>query len=343
MTQQVSNLSKEIISVALCTYNGEAFLNYQLESIINQSQLVNEIVICDDGSSDLTKEILVTFQKKYPLIVKTYFNENSLGVLKNFEKAIKLCSGNIIFLSDQDDLWKYNKVETILKKFYSDSSIEAIFSNGELINDNGKLISGTLWNTFGFSKVEQESWRNVNKALIDLIHYRNKITGATLAFKKTLFERCYPFPIFKGLWHDAWIGINASSNHSLSWIDESLIQYRIHSHQQVGIGNGTTVNKDSISNSTDFLIDIRTSFENCLIIIDSLKNKYSEIDTDFIKTEATNWIHFINLRLYLPTNIFLRTYKILENVPTYIKHSASAIKTILNDIFNPKRITDPIK
>jgi Glycosyltransferases involved in cell wall biogenesis len=92
-------------SVALCTFNGEKFLRQQIDSILNQSMKVDEIVVCDDRSKDATIDILNGYQKKYPSVFKIYQNESNLGSVKNFERAVSLCSNEIIFLSDQDDFW----------------------------------------------------------------------------------------------------------------------------------------------------------------------------------------------------------------------------------------------
>jgi len=99
------------LSVALCTFNGEIFLKEQLDSILNQSINIDEIIVCDDQSTDNTKQILESYKKDNPDLFKIYYNEKNLRSNKNFEKAIKLTSGDYIFLSDQDDIWKENKVE----------------------------------------------------------------------------------------------------------------------------------------------------------------------------------------------------------------------------------------
>lgn len=91
------------ISTAMCTYNGEKYLREQLESIARQTLLPNELVVCDDCSSDETVEIIQDFSRNAPFSVRLMINENNLGFAKNFEKAITLCSGEIIVLSDQDD------------------------------------------------------------------------------------------------------------------------------------------------------------------------------------------------------------------------------------------------
>lgn len=96
-------------SVALCTYNGEKYIKEQLDSILNQTKKVDEIIVCDDCSSDKTVEILNHYSSTNPGLFKIYINEQNLRSVKNFEKAITLCTGDIIFLSDQDDFWVNEK------------------------------------------------------------------------------------------------------------------------------------------------------------------------------------------------------------------------------------------
>ncbi|WP_304409720.1 glycosyltransferase, partial [Faecalibaculum rodentium] len=102
-----------MISVAMAVYNGANYIEEQLDSILNQSRAVDEIVIVDDGSSDGSRDILLRFKQKYP-IIRLFFNENNLGYLKNFTKAASLTRGDIIFFCDQDDCWYQNKVETMI-------------------------------------------------------------------------------------------------------------------------------------------------------------------------------------------------------------------------------------
>ena len=107
-----------MISVAMCTYNGEKYIQEQLESIIYQSVPPDEIVICDDCSNDATLEIVKDILNSYDGIVQLVSNKHNLGYRKNFEKAISLCHGDIIFLSDQDDVWSSNKIEIIKSKYF---------------------------------------------------------------------------------------------------------------------------------------------------------------------------------------------------------------------------------
>ncbi len=97
-----------MISVSLCTYNGEQYIREQLQSIFNQSMPVDEVVIGDDGSSDATLSIINTFKEKYP--IRVLESGQKLGTIRNFLRTIFECTGDIIFLSDQDDIWVPCKV-----------------------------------------------------------------------------------------------------------------------------------------------------------------------------------------------------------------------------------------
>lgn len=242
-----------ILSVALCTFNGEKFIQQQIDSILNQTFLVNEIIICDDASDDGTLNILNRYKKKYPDVIKLFKNNISLGTVKNFEKAISLTKGDLIFLADQDDIWRNNKVE-IMSNFFKDNlKCKLLFTNGLLIDKNGDSMNSTLWDKWNFDNHIRHIWKNNENAFKDLIINHNKITGATICFHKSLKKNCIPIEIPNGYWHDAWFGLHASAQNGLMFNEQLLINYRIHDNQQVGVSHKisqeiiTNSNKNSIS------------------------------------------------------------------------------------------------
>lgn len=225
------------LSVALCTYNGGFFLEKQLDSIINQTIPVDEIVICDDNSNDETIAIINFYQNKYPDLIHLYQNNPGLGTIKNFEKAIYHTSGDLIFLSDQDDIWYDEKVAKSCEFFEQNQKCILLFSDGNLIDDEGKLTGSTLWDKWSFDNEIKSIWEDQNLAFKSLIVGNNKITGATACFKKSLKDKISPFELPLYYWHDGWLGTHAAAQKGLFFINESLILYRVHSNQQVGISN----------------------------------------------------------------------------------------------------------
>ena len=121
------------LSVAMCTYNGSKFIQDQLNSIINQSRLIDEIIIYDDCSTDATVAIINEYIEKHPGLIQLFQNKKNLKSTKNFENAISQCTGEYIFLADQDDVWDYYKVEKIIAKFEGNETLEGIFTNGKLM------------------------------------------------------------------------------------------------------------------------------------------------------------------------------------------------------------------
>lgn len=229
------------ISVALCTYNGEKFLHHQIDSILNQTLKVDEIVVCDDGSTDKTHQILNEYQKKFPEVFKIHINEKNLRSVKNFEKAISLCTGEIIFLSDQDDVWENNKVEVFNAFFGINKQIDVLCSNGFIINEsNQKQDLYTVWDVPEFLET--------NKQEIDYFKIfatiGNFATGATMALRKSFLHQVLPFPDIEGLHHDEWIALTSAEQKKFAFLNKKLFSYRIHSEQQVG---GISYPKNDVS------------------------------------------------------------------------------------------------
>lgn len=217
-------------SVALCTYNGEKFLKQQIDSILNQTVCVDEIIICDDCSTDKTVEILNDYKIKFPDLFQIFINEKNLRSVKNFEKAISLCTKDIIFLCDQDDVWKIEKVNLFLKKFAENSNYKVICSNAELINEEGNSINkNTIWDVpFYFKKNRKKIDYFKSFCLIG-----NFATGANMAFDRDFISTILPFPE-KNFHHDEWLAIVSSAENKFLFFDKKTAYYRIHQNQQVG-------------------------------------------------------------------------------------------------------------
>ena len=261
------------ISVAFIVYNGSQYLRTQLDSILAQTHKVNEIIVCDDASSDNAIGILEEYKNKHPNLFFIHFNKQNIGPTKNIEKAIQACRGELIILADQDDYWETNKVETIIKWFEQNPTMNGVFTNGSLMNSKGELDNKyALWDAMSFPYKTIKNNKEINNNLKLYINtVENSVTGATLAIRNNLVFLQKPFPNIKNLVHDRWLAINLAENNSLGVLEDKLIRYRIHSQQAIG---GKTENLETFIglNNSLFLEDLNIeSFKNLIYILNKIE------------------------------------------------------------------------
>jgi glycosyltransferase involved in cell wall biosynthesis len=223
-------MAKLRLSIALCTYNGAKYLQEQLDSIASQSRLPDELIICDDGSQDNTIAVIKNFAEGSSFPVRLYINETHLGAIKNFEKAIRICDGDVIALSDQDDVWYPQKLEKIERAFLSSPDAGAVFSDADVASERLEPAGFTLWQSIRFTEKERKLVRS-GKALEVLLRY-NIITGMTLAFRSSYKK--YVLPIPPCCMHDMWIALVIAMLGNIAMICEPLAKYRQHPYQQIG-------------------------------------------------------------------------------------------------------------
>jgi hypothetical protein len=220
------------ISVALCTYNGQKYLREQLDSIAAQTLPPDELVVCDDRSTDRTPEILREFSESSKFPVRIFTNDENLGSSKNFEKAISLCEGDVIFLSDQDDIWSKEKLGKMAAQFEKGPNVGLVFTNARLADANLRPLGVRLWH-FTFRRRDQKLFRS-GKALDVLLKY-NVVTGATMAFRSRFRPLVLPVKTATDLIHDGWISLMIAMVADIKFISEPLVTYRQHSGQQLGL------------------------------------------------------------------------------------------------------------
>ena len=282
------------ISVAFIVYNGARYISTQLDSILAQTHKVDEIIVCDDASSDNTKEILEEYKNKHPNLFFIHFNKQNLGPTKNIEKAIQACTGELILLADQDDYWEAHKVETIFKYFEQNPNMNGVFTNGSLINSKGELDNKyALWDIMSFPYKTIKSKTELNNNLKLYINtVENAVTGAALAIRNNLPLLKQPFPTIKHLVHDRWLAINLAEYNSLGILDDKLIRYRIHSAQAIG-GMSENIEKyielnanllEGTSNKNNSI----TSFKDLRYILNKIENNL-QIQNEISKIENKNF------------------------------------------------------
>src|SRR5262245_61259574 len=215
-------------SIAMCTFNGADFLPAQLESLTKQTLKPKELIICDDGSSDSTQTILKTFAAQAQIRVSVHVNQETLGVVQNFSRAIELCSGEVIALCDQDDVWEPSKLERIANALTAVPVSGLVFSDGEIVDEHLQPLGTTLWKVFNFDEKKRKS---LSAGRFDFLVPGWTVTGATLAFRSKYRELCLPIPTNLPMIHDGWIALVVAAVAPVVAINEPLIKYRCHSKQ----------------------------------------------------------------------------------------------------------------
>lgn len=218
-------MSIQKVSVALCTYNGEKFIEKQLLSILNQTVLPFEIVIFDDKSTDSTLNIVNRIANDFNIkwIIKQ--NEKQLGVVRNFEQAIMSTTGDYVALADQDDIWLPHKIEQLLVCLSNGYSL--VYSDTRIVDKDGK----DLFMTFSECNKIHESM-----SLLQYLQGCNNVIGCTVLFDAKLKSYIFPFPI-KFVFHDLWIAAIAYNHGGICYYPKPLVLYRQHDKNVVGAMN----------------------------------------------------------------------------------------------------------
>jgi len=222
------------IDIVLATCNGQKYVKSQIDSILDNEayqQLVNRFIIVDDASTDNTVELIREYENQN-INIEVYQNAKQLGVIKNFEKGMGYSSGKYIMLSDQDDIWLPSK---IIKNLATMHNIEKnqqdnpclVFSDKEVVNSQLKRIHASY---FQLKKIPTQWYENLDNLL-----QQNMISGCTMLFNRALLEKALPLPD-NCFMHDWWLVLFAKTYGEIGLINEPLVKYRQHEHNQMGAG-----------------------------------------------------------------------------------------------------------
>jgi glycosyltransferase involved in cell wall biosynthesis len=291
------------ISVALCTYNGAKYLRPQLQSLAAQTLLPAELVVCDDGSSDSTISLVEEFAAAAPFAVRSFRNDHNVGSTQNFARAVSLCSGDIIALCDQDDVWHSGKLERVAAVF-ENPAVGAVFSDARLVDAEGESLGKLLWENVGFDAGAQRQFAaGPFAALLE----RNIVTGATLAFRSSYLDWLLPIPDGP-LIHDAWIALLMAAVAEVKFLPEPLIDYRQHAAQQVG---ALEVRRDAVLGRGHY----RGQMAQLEVLLQRLQAR-DDLQRDAMQLKATlpSRIAHLRQRSQLPRNKLLRLPVVLREL-----------------------------
>ncbi|MGV8884441.1 MAG: glycosyltransferase family 2 protein [Microbacteriaceae bacterium] len=219
------------ISAALCTHNGALYVVQQVESILAQTVQPDEIVLSDDASTDATVDLVRQTVAAHPDVeLLVFHNDPALRVTKNFEQAMLACTGDLIALSDQDDLWAPDRLERIAEVFAARPDVLLVHSDARLVDANGDPLGETLFGSLEITAAELSAIDEGHT--FDALMRRNLVTGATTVVRRSLLETAAPFPTS---WvHDEWLAVIAAVMGRTAVLREPLIDYRQHGANQIG-------------------------------------------------------------------------------------------------------------
>lgn len=208
-----------LVSIALCTYNGAKYLAPQLDTLINQTYKNIEIIVVDDCSTDDTFAILTDYGNRYPQF-KIFRNDLNIGFILNFEKAVTFCTGKLIALCDQDDLWHTQKIELQVKAIKHNIFI---YHDSEFINKDGSKMNKKVSDIMNF-------YRGGNP---DVFLLFNCVSGHSILMKRELLEKA--LPLKEGFFHDWWLAFVATNIGEIDYLPQCLVKYRQHDASETNI------------------------------------------------------------------------------------------------------------
>ena len=239
---------EEKIDILLPTYNGEKYVEEQIDSILNQTYKNINLIISDDCSKDNTRNILKKYEKKDKRIT-LYLQEKNMGVVKNIEFLLKQVKSNYFMLADQDDVWLEEKISKSMETLKSQNA-DLVFGDLEVVDKDLK----TIYPSFGdFMLLNRKIKKCINSYKLNYLY--NCVTGCTILSKKKYIEKILPLPTYsKALIHDHWIPLMVSLDGKLAYMPEKYIKYRQHGDNQVGT--------DKISHHFSKFEQVRNHFIN---------------------------------------------------------------------------------
>jgi glycosyltransferase involved in cell wall biosynthesis len=284
------------ISIAMATYNGEAYIREQLDSLANQTLLPKELIVCDDGSADQTLEIVEQWSKTVaPFPVYIFRNEKRLGFADNFLQAASRCTSDLIAFCDQDDVWLSEKLQYC----------QAMFTNDPAL----MLLSHNAWVTD--EKLSRLKLLSSRKTCIyprgDFQPLANPLMGFTQVFRKELVQDIpwnarpkadeYVQSKTPGclMPHDCWIAIVASSLGKVMVSDKVLASYRQHGKNAVGLEQQNSVKIQGIRNKLQWITSIqinnyrgfRGQYQECADSLENLSQQVAAVAPRLLEAAKT--------------------------------------------------------
>ncbi len=311
------NVNQPTVSVALCTHNGQAFLPVQWESLRQQTWLPDELIICDDRSTDGTLALLETLAADAPFRVRIEQNSTQLGYNRNFEQVLSLCSGDLIFLCDQDDAWLPEKISTMVDFMVDNPSVQIAFCNARIADEQLNTLPGFFWERVQFDEAAQTRW--LSGEAMDVLLEGNRMMGCASVIRRTFLPLALPFPsVIPGYIYDGWLALLAAGINAVQFIEKPLQLYRTHASQQVGIRPPTELSarirlRDRLTRQRSLKLDPLHQKADKLHHLLTLLAPRLPANAPGIYQLQRRWQHY-QMRSTLPLNQFSRIRPVLNGL-----------------------------
>jgi Glycosyl transferase family 2 len=327
------------VSVVMCTCNGERFLREQLSSIADQTVPPMELVVCDDVSTDQTLSMLRDFAESAPFPIRIQCNSERLGSTRNFQQGILLARGEFLALCDQDDLWKPDRLERLVKVF-ADDSIGGIFTDALLIDDTGRLLDGSLWSRGHLPPQQQQEFQ---RDPVGLLLKQDVATGATMIFRRAVRDLYEEIPLE---WvHDGWLTwmmtLHADRVGRLELLTDCETIYRVHQGQQTGqaaqqAGSRTEPLMVRLTKARALGHEHHTAAARRLSMVLNHWLSHGPKDVnreqqDSVARRLRGGIALLEKRAALPASSFLRFIQVIKLMPRYLQYGrgiSSAVRDV---------------
>ena len=309
------------VQVLLSTYNGEKYIKEQIESILNQTYKNIQIIISDDCSQDGTRDILKEYENNDK--IKVFYQEKNLGYVKNFEFLLKQVENDLYMLSDQDDVWKEEKIEKTIEKLKNEN-LDLVFGDLEVVDENLNTICKS-YNKY--MHLDKKIEKHINSYRLQYMY--NCMTGCTIASKKDWIDKFMPLPTnSRYMIHDYWMGLVIALKGKVGYLKEPYILYRQHGNNQVGVSKASHRFK-KLEQLRNLAIDIKlgifeTYLKNENIFDENLRKQNKEAYEYFemLKTKKNinfkKWNVFYKLYKTETLYLFIENFMVL-NVPCIMK------------------------
>lgn len=312
------------ISVAIALYNGAEFIAAQLRSLLFQSRVPDEIILTDDSLDDSTFKAVEPFLTDRR--IRYFRNDSTLGVTGNFGRALSCCTGEFIFLCDQDDVWLEHKVETMVQALLDSPECDGAFCNSRAVDADLAPLGFSLWQMRGFSPRLQ---RLAEKDTLNVFLRKVTLSGHNIVLRRRALGYILPLPELAPFYPDTWIALQTAIHSNWKIVPEELTLYRVHqSNQSAPVMGGVRTQLELSRQSRK-----KAAASRRAAIAGELLTRLAEDTPLFTRLRLADYAAFQQRRADYSSNWISKTFEIfIELIQGKYHAYADGVKSALADL-----------